>query len=72
MIGQASLFAGVSPKYTASCACTLGVVTHCIHLYAQLGCGAFVASIHVSAQPVAPCTGIASATLAPAERRVLV
>src|SRR5579875_1998786 len=46
----------------ACCACTFGVVTHCIHLYAQFGCGAFVASIQVSAQPVAPSDGIVSAT----------
>src|SRR5262249_28785232 len=42
-----------------------------IHRYAQLGCGAFVASIHVSAQPVAPSVGIVDATGAPSSRRTL-
>ena len=32
------------------------------HRYAQFGCGAFVANIHVSAQPVAPSCGITEAT----------
>src|SRR5579862_2099502 len=72
MIGHARTFAGVSPKKMASSAWTFGVVTHCIHLYAQFGCGAFVASIHVSAHPVTPSRGIVSATLAPAAFKVFV
>ena len=32
MIGHACVLAGVSPKQIACCACTFGVVTHCIHL----------------------------------------
>src|ERR1035437_10712250 len=56
----------------ASCACTLGVDTHAIHRYAQLGCGALVARSQVSAQPVAPSLGMVSATLALAAFSVLV
>src|SRR6516225_11322583 len=72
MSAQTCELAGVSPKEMACCACTFGVVTHCIHLYAQLGCGALVASIQVSAHPVAPCLGMVSATLTFAACRVLV
>src|SRR5215472_7746162 len=41
----------------ACSACTFGVLMYCIHMYAQFGWGAFAASIHVSAQPVAPSLG---------------
>ncbi len=46
----------------ACSACTFGVETHAIHLYAQFGCFACADSIHVSAQPVAPSFGIRSFT----------
>src|SRR5262249_9789804 len=49
---HASGLTGVSPKTSACFASTFGVVTYFIHLYAQFGCGALLASIHVSAQPV--------------------
>src|SRR3954447_1338226 len=62
MTGHAFRFAGVSPKEIACCACTVGVETHFIHMYAQFGCFAFAESIHVSAQPVAPSFGIRSFT----------
>src|SRR5579863_7686372 len=64
MMGQASEFAGVSPKLMACSACTVGVETHFIHMYAQFGSGAWVASIQVSAHPDAPSCGISSATAA--------
>src|SRR5580765_7091751 len=62
MIGQAFVFAGVSPNPIACWACALGVEMYRIQRYAQFGCGAFFASIHVSAQPVAPSFGIRSRT----------
>src|SRR5947208_10673492 len=34
---------------------------YCIHRYAQFGCGALVARSQLSAQPVAPSTGIVDA-----------
>src|SRR6266852_7021512 len=46
----------------ACCACTFGVETHFIHMYAQFGCFACDDSIQVSAQPVAPSFGIRSLT----------
>ena len=52
MYGQAFGLTGVSPKTSACFASTWGVVTYFIHLYAQFGCGALLAIIHVSAQPV--------------------
>src|SRR5581483_7065875 len=55
-------FAGVSPNEIACSACTFGVDTHFIHMYAQLGCCACADSIQVSAQPVAPSFGIRSFT----------
>src|ERR1700682_1621504 len=63
---QALVLTGVSPNERACKACTFGVLTHLVHRYAQLGCGALVASIQVSAQPVAPSLGMVSATGAPA------
>src|SRR5215472_4497619 len=62
MYGQAFGLTGVSPKTRACFASTGGVVAYFIHLYAQFGCGAFLASIHVSAQPVAPTDGMTSFT----------
>src|SRR5712692_6062448 len=57
----------------ACSACTVGVLTHFVHMYAQLGCGAFVASIQVSAHPVAPSVaGMVSLTGAPAVLRSVV
>src|SRR5258708_3664592 len=53
-------FTGVSPNTSACFASTCGVVTYFIQRYAPLGCGARFASIHVSAQPVAPSVGIVS------------
>src|SRR5579864_1894209 len=58
MYGQAFGFTGVSPNTSACFASTCGCVTYFIHMYAQFGCGALAASIHVSAQPVAPSLGI--------------
>ncbi len=72
MYGQAFVFAGVSPNEIACCACTLGVETQSIHLYAQLGCCACADSIQVSAQPVAPSLGIRSFTGAPLSCNVIV
>src|SRR6266849_7502672 len=69
---QAFVFAGVSPKKIACCACTLGVETHFIHMYAQFGCFACAESIHVSAHPVAPSFGIRSLTGAFAAMSVFV
>src|SRR5712691_7412502 len=62
MIGQAFVFAGVSPNEIACSACTLGVEIHLIHMTAQFGCFALEEIIHVSAQPVAPSLGIRSFT----------
>src|SRR4051794_1759988 len=59
---HASGLTGVSPKTSACWAWTFGVVTYFIQRYAQFGCGAFFASIHVSAQPVAPSRGTSSFT----------
>src|SRR5690349_4612865 len=72
MIGQALVLAGVSPKEIACSACTRGVETHAIHLYAQVGCWACAESIQVSAQPVAPSAGIRSLTGAFAPCSVIV
>src|SRR6266446_10128668 len=55
---QAKGLTGVSPKTSACWACTAGVDAYFIHRRAQFGCGAFLASIHVSAQPVAPSLGM--------------
>src|ERR1700730_4572632 len=63
---HALVLTGVSPNDSACSACTLAVLTHATQAYAQFGCGAFVASIHVSAHPVAPSVGMVSATGAPA------
>src|SRR5207245_5971807 len=63
---HALVLTGVSPKNRACSAWTLAVLTYWVHRYAQLGCGALVASIQVSPQPVAPSLGIVSATGAPA------
>ena len=38
------------------------MLTYAVQRYAQLGCGALVASIHVSPHPVAPSVGMVSAT----------
>ncbi len=62
MYGHAFGLTGVSPKTIACCACTCGVDTYFIHMYAQFGCGARLAIIHVSAQPVTPCLGMISVT----------
>src|SRR6266849_5275652 len=65
---QALVLTGVSPKYSACRAWTFGVLTYAVHRYAQFGCVAFVASIQVSPQPVAPLIGgrccLRSATVA--------
>src|SRR5437764_13830525 len=66
MMGQALELAGVSPNDRACWACGLGSQMYFIHKYAQLGCGAFVASSHESAQPVAPSEGIVSSAAKPA------
>src|ERR1051325_8770082 len=59
---QASGLTGVSPKTSACFACTAGVDAYFIQSIAQFGCGAFLASIQVSAQPVAPSRGMISLT----------
>src|SRR5204863_6681399 len=61
MNGHAFGFTGVSPKRSACCASGFGCVTYFIQRYAQFGCFAFLAIIHVSAQPVA-CFGLISPT----------
>src|SRR5262245_61372133 len=59
---HASLFTGVSPKYTACWACTFGVEIHASHLYAQSRFFVLAETIQVSSQPVAPSRGIMSFT----------
>src|SRR5271166_6711823 len=71
MYWHALVLAGVSPKEIACSACTFGLDTQFTHLYAQFGCLACAANIHVSAQPVAPSAGITSPTGAPAALSVL-
>src|SRR5450631_3258165 len=63
---HALVLTGVSPKERACIAWTFGVLTHLVQRYAQLGCVALVASIQVSAHPVAPSLGMVSSTGAPA------
>src|SRR5437762_5606236 len=72
MYGQAFVFAGVSPKDSACCACGFGSEMYFIQRYAQFGCLAFADSIHVSAHPVAPSFGIRSLTGTPSASRVFV
>src|SRR5438270_2549624 len=62
MTAHASLLTGVSPKDSACWACCCGALIHFSHMYAQFGCFALVASIHVSPHPVAPSCGMVSAT----------
>src|SRR5438270_5378578 len=62
MTAHASLLTGVSPKDSACWACCCGALIHFSHMYAQFGCLALVASIHVSPHPVAPSCGMVSAT----------
>src|ERR671936_3153777 len=62
MIAHALLLSGVSPYVTACWAWTFAVLMYRIHMYAQLGCGAFVASNQLSAHPVAPSLGMTDAT----------
>src|SRR6266498_788732 len=57
--------AGTEPNQEARSPCSLGFNDHSSHLYAQLGCGASTCIIVVSAQPVAPSTGIVDATGTP-------
>ena len=54
---QAAGTAGTEPNHEARSPCTFAFSDHSIHLYAQFGCLASVASIVVSAQPVAPSSG---------------
>src|SRR5262245_54528924 len=49
--------AGTEPNQEARSPCTLALSDHSIHRYAQFGCFASVASIVVSAHPVAPSSG---------------
>src|SRR3982074_2093479 len=72
MNGHAFVLAGVSPNEIPCSAWTLGVDTQLTHLYAQLGCLECAESIQVSAQPVAPSTGISSLTATFAASRLLV
>src|SRR5260370_34623675 len=70
---QALVLTGVSPKESACSAWTWGVLTQAVHRYAQFGCGALVASIQVSPQPVAPSAeGMVSANGPPLAFSVLV
>src|SRR6476646_10150075 len=66
MISHAFLFAGVSPYEIACWACGVGSLMYFSQRYAQLGCGAFVARSHESAQPVAPSFGMVSSAPKPA------
>src|SRR5216683_4424100 len=59
---HAFVLTGVSPKKSACRAWILAVLTYAVQRYAQFGCRALVASIHVSPQPVAPSDGMVSAT----------
>src|SRR5262249_29448629 len=54
---QALLLAGASPNHSATAAFASGDTMWSIHMYAQFGCLALAAIIHVSAQPVAPSLG---------------
>src|SRR5262245_1772170 len=59
---QAAGTAGTEPNHAARSPCSFGLTECSIHMYAQLGCGAFTCNIVVSAQPVAPSTGTVLAT----------
>src|SRR3954447_8788276 len=54
---HAFVWAGASPKYSATCALIFGEVIQSIHLYMQLGWAALAATIQVSDHPVAPSFG---------------
>ena len=60
---QAKVCDGASPKYSATCALTVGEVIQFIHWYMQFGCWAFAEIIQVSDQPVAPSLGTVVATV---------
>src|SRR2546430_2154323 len=64
--GSEAWYCAHEPACRASISPHALVLTYCVHRYAQLGCGALVASIHVSPHPVAPSLGMVSATGAPA------
>src|SRR3954453_19639274 len=51
------LFAGASPKNSATSALAFGLMMWFIHLYMQFGCLALAPIIHVSDQPVEPSFG---------------
>src|SRR3954447_21686989 len=51
------LFAGASPKNSATCALAFGLMMWFIHMYMQLGCLALDEIIQVSDQPVPPSLG---------------
>src|SRR5262245_59540766 len=55
---------GFEPNHAATSPCTFGEIDHSSHLYAQFGWRAPVASMVVSAQPVAPSAGTVVATFA--------
>ena len=54
---QALLWAGASPKYSATWALTFGEMIQSIHMYMQFGCAACELIIQVSDHPVAPSLG---------------
>ena len=54
---QARLWAGASPKNSATSALTFGETIQFIHLYMQFGCLALELIIQVSDHPVAPSLG---------------
>src|SRR3954453_22995357 len=54
--------AGASPNHDATSALTFGDTIQFIHLYEQVGCLVFAATIHVSDQPVEPSDGTIALT----------
>src|SRR3954454_7586436 len=62
--------AGASPNHSATSALTFGEMIQFIHLYAQLGCCDFAASIQVSDHPVEPSLGstVLTGILSPSSR----
>src|SRR5688572_3630400 len=60
-----SLLLGASPNHSATCAFAHGDVIQSIHNSMQFGFLAWVDTIHVSDQPVAPSTGLTASIVAP-------
>jgi hypothetical protein len=55
-------FAGASPKYSATCACTSGFVIQFSHSYEQFGCLVLLYTIQLSDQAVEPSFGMIAFT----------